>query len=321
MTHMNKTKLYEATFERLTALKSYKLISVKKRKLRVTERGFNFLKHDNKWYYLGKILLTDKYRRTQHPDVFLACYGEFVTLPYESRASIKKFILSGSGDEDGDLSEEDFTTYREFITNVARRCGKADSIVERVCNPALGNTIVGTIAPMDLPVEELSQIIAEFDALEEFFLTSDPIKADLDVNSEGVKTLVIENMLELHLEDVIRRNFHQLFPDLEIVDKNQHYRTRDGTYIDIFCKHKQDDKYTVIELKRDKSPSSALIQLLDYMNQIMKEFNTDKVTGILVCKEMDRRTRSALCAIQSNMPKGSSISAIEFNLKMEYSCM
>jgi|CZCB01.1.fsa_nt_gi hypothetical protein len=321
MTRMNKTKLYDATFERLTALKSYKLISVKKRRLRVTERGFNFLKHDNKQYYLGKILLTDKYRRTQHPDVFLACYREFVTLSDEKRASIRKFILRGRGDEDEDLSEGDSTSYREFIANVAGRCGKADDIVGRICDQALRNVIVGTIAPIDLPVEGLSQIVAEFDALEEFFLTSDPIKADLGVNSEGVKTLVIENMLELHLEDVIRRNFHQLFPDLEIVDKNQHYRTRDGTYIDIFCKHKQDDKYTVIELKRDKSPSSALIQLLDYMNQIMKEFNTDKVTGILICKEIDRRTKSALGAIQGNMPEGSNISVIEFNLKMEYSCM
>ncbi|MCT8337627.1 DUF91 domain-containing protein [Methanoculleus sp. Afa-1] len=321
MTHMNKNKLSEATFERLTALKSYKLISVKKRRLRATGRGFNFLKSENKQYYLGKILLTDKYRRTKHPDVFLACYREFVTTSEEKRASIRKSIFSGRGDEDEDLSEEDFTSYREFIENVAKRCGRADDIVGKVCDLALRNTIVGTIAPIDLPVEELSQIVAEFDALEKFFLTNDPGKTDLEANSEGITTLVIDNMLELHLEDVVRRNFHQLFPDLEIVDKNQHYRTRDGTYIDIFCKHKQDDKYTVIELKRDKPPSNALVQLLDYMNQIMEEFDTKKVAGILICKEIDRRTKSALGAIQGSLPEDSNISVIEFNLKMEYSCM
>lgn len=315
---MNKTKLYEATFERLNSLKSYKLISIKEHKLQVTKRGFDLLKHDNKQYYLGKLILTDKFQRTKHPDIFLTCYREFVTLSEENRVSIKKLILSGRGDEEEDLFEEDFTIYREFTANIAKRCGKAEDLVYRVCDPALRSVVVGTIDPINLPVQELSQIVGEFDALEEFCSTNNTTESDLAGNPEEIKTLVMDNILELHLESVVRRNFHQLFPDLEIIDENQHYRTRDGTYIDIFCKHKQDDKYTVIELKRDKSPSSALIQLLDYVSQIMKEFNTENVAGILVCKELDRRTKSALDALRGKMLGGIDISVIEFNLKMEY---
>ena len=126
-------------------------------------------------------------------------------------------------------------------------------------------------------------------------------------------------MLELHLEDVIRRNFKTLFPDLKIVDNNQHYYTKDGNYIDILCKSKRDGSYVVIELKRDKSPSRALIQLLDYMNQIMEEFKTNNVKGILVCKCLDRRTRSALNALKKKLKNSEEISIVEFDLEMRMS--
>lgn len=323
---MNKQELFSATFERLTALHSYKLIVTRKQKLRVTERGFNFLKHGNKRYYLGKVLITDKYQRTKHPDVFLACFKELLSLSEEERARVRRVLLSGREYDYGELSDEDYASFRSFIERVHKRCNneKSTDIVGQVCDLALRNTIVGTISPIDLPVDELSMIINEFDKFENQVTTQDKIDTDIGINSgvradaDGAKTFVINNILELHLEDVIRRNFENVFPDLEIIDKNQHYRTKEGTYIDILCRHKQEDSYVILELKRDKSPSNALMQLLDYMNQIMEEFKTHNVKGILVCRDLDRRTKSALDAIRNKLPEANDVSAIEFNLKMDY---
>lgn len=323
---MNKRDLYLATFERLTALKSYKLIETRKQKIRVTERGFNFLKHDNKRYYLGKLFITDKYQRTKHPDIFLACFKEILSLSEEKRARIRRVLLSGRDYDYDEISDEDYASFQSFIERVHKRCNNEKSIdtVRTVCDLALRNTVVGTISLIDLPVNELSMIITEFDKFEERVITHETIDTNIaiDINAgtgmDRSKTFVINNMLELHLEDVIRRNFESMFPDLEIIDNNQHYRTKYGTYIDIFCKHKQEDSYVILELKRDKSPSSALVQLLDYMNQVMIEFQTQNVKGILVCKDLDRRTKSALDAIRNKFPEANDVSAIEFNLKMDY---
>lgn len=54
------------------------------------------------------------------------------------------------------------------------------------------------------------------------------------------------------------------------------------------------------------------------MNQIMEEFKTHNVKGILVCRDLDRRTKSALDAIRNKLPEANDVSAIEFNLKMDY---
>ena len=322
---MNKQDLYLATFERLTALKSYKLIETRKQKIRVTERGFNFLKHDNKRYYLGKLFITDKYQRTKHPDIFFACFKEILSLSEEKRARIRRVILSGRDYDYDELSDEDYASFQSFIERVHKRCNNEKSIdtVRTVCDRALRNTVVGTISLIDLPVNELSMIITEFDKFEDLVITHETVDTSIAIDTDAgtgmdrSKTFVINNMLELHLEDVIRRNFENMFPDLEIIDNNQHYRTKYGTYIDIFCKHKQEDSYVILELKRDKSPSSALVQLLDYMNQVMKELQTQNVKGILVCKDLDRRTKSALDAIRNKLPEANDVSAIEFSLKMD----
>ena len=118
------------------------------------------------------------------------------------------------------------------------------------------------------------------------------------------------------IEEVIRRSFKALFPDLQIIDNDQHYYTKDGNYIDILCRSKKDGSYVIIELKRDRSPSKALVQLLDYMNQIMEEFKTKNVRGVLICKNLDRRTKSALKTMRNKLKNPEDISIIEFDLKM-----
>jgi len=156
----------------------------------------------------------------------------------------------------------------------------------------------------------LKKILKELEETESIF------KKEKSEEIENKSTFIVKNLLELHIEEVIRRNFKILFPDLQIIDGDQHYYTKDGNYIDILCKNKKDGSYVIIELKRDRPPSRALIQLLDYMNQIMEEFKTKNVRGILICKNLDRRTKSALKAIRNKLKNPDDISIVEFNLKM-----
>ena len=79
---------YDAACERLAALKSYKLIYKRNKSFRLTRRGVEFLKHEDKEFYIGKIILSDKYKRTKHPDVFLECLKVYVSLSKKDRNSI-----------------------------------------------------------------------------------------------------------------------------------------------------------------------------------------------------------------------------------------
>lgn len=82
------------------------------------------------------------------------------------------------------------------------------------------------------------------------------------------------------------------------------------------CRDRSDGSIVVIELKRDRAPSKALVQLLDYVNQIMEDFNTEKVKGILVCRKIDRRTRAALQAIRRKLKNPDDLKVLEFDLKL-----
>lgn len=164
-------------------------------------------------------------------------------------------------------------------------------------------------APVNIPVKTLRKILEELK--EENTFNKEKLE-----KVENKSSFTVKNLLESHIEEIIRRNFKTLFPDLQIIDNGRHYYTNNGNYIDILCKNNNDNSCVVIELKRDRSPSRALIQLLDYMNQIMDEFKTKNVKGILICKNVDRRTRSALKAMRNKLKNPEDISIVEFNLKM-----
>ncbi|WP_456468830.1 endonuclease NucS domain-containing protein [Archaeoglobus sp.] len=161
-----------------------------------------------------------------------------------------------------------------------------------------------------MSVKTLKRIIKELDE----------IKKGVEDIEDGeketkIQDVVIENLLEMHLEDLIRRNISKIFPDFEIIDGGRHYYTKNGNYLDILCKDRKDGSLVVIELKRDRSPSKALIQLLDYVNQVMEEFGTEMVKGILICQKTDRRMESALNAIRKKLKNPDDISLVEFDLK------
>ena len=307
---MRKTDFYDAAWERLVALKSYRLISVRNKTFRLTKRGIEFLKHEDKEYYLGKILLMDKYKRTKHPDIFIECFNQFVKLSARERKAIKKVVLSGYSDF-GEISEDEWATWDRYIVKIYSKLGKKKSqeLIRRICNSSLRNITIGVKAPVNIPVKTLRKILEELK--EENTFNKEKLE-----KVENKSSFTVKNLLELHIEEIIRRNFKKLFPNLQIIDNGQHYYTNNGNYIDILCKNNNDNSYVVIELKRDRSPSRALIQLLDYMNQIMDEFKTKNVKGILICKNVDRRTRSALKAMRNKLKNPEDISIVEFNLKM-----
>ncbi len=124
------------------------------------------------------------------------------------------------------------------------------------------------------------------------------------------------NILEEHLEQIIRRNFSAFFPGLKIIDNQHQHRTIQGDYVDILA---QDDNgnYIVIELKKGRSPQKALAQLLDYMHQISNEYKTEKVQGILVSRNIDKRTRSAFDYLTNNLRNRGSVSLKEFRFDIE----
>ena len=309
---MRKSDFYDAVWERLTALRSYKLISRRRNTFRLTKRGVEFLKHEDKEYYLGKILLMDKYKRTKHPDIFIECFNQLAELSNRERNAIRKIVLSQYHSDFAEISKDERDIWNNFIDKIYNKLGKKKSkrLISRVCASSLRNITVGVKAPIDVPIGTLKKILKELKEIENAF---DEEKS----GGEETKTLfIVKNLLELHVEEVIRRNFETLFPHLQIIDNGQHYYTKDGNYIDILCKSKKDDSYVVIELKRDRSPSRTLIQLLDYMNQIMEEFKTKNVKGILICKKLDRRTKSSLKAIRNKLKNPEDISVIEFDLKM-----
>ena len=231
-------KLRSETRERLTALKSYKLITVRGKTIKLTKKGIEFLKYRNKEYYLGKLLLIDKYKRTKHPDIFIECFNQFVELPYNKRKSISS----------ADGAEINYrNVWKNFVNGVYTRLQqkKPLKVVKNVCSTALRNKTVGTKAPMDMSVSTLKKILKELLQL----------GGELDGGKElrkikGKTSFSIENMLEKHLEEIIRSNFKTIFPDLEIIDNNQQHYTIHRNLIDILCRNKKDRSYVVIELKR-----------------------------------------------------------------------
>ena len=183
-----------------------------------------------------------------------------------------------------------------------------------MCDYVFRGMSVGVKNPNEFPVDMFKRVLNEIISLQSRYN-----KIKIEDRKVDEKIYVMENILEIHLEELIRRNFNSLFPNLEIIDNDQHYYTSSGNYIDILCRNKKKGEYVVIELKRDRSPSSAFIQLLDYMNQISQELDAQKTKGILVCRKIDKRMLSAIEGLKSrlNDPEDIILKEFDINLKIK----
>ncbi len=82
--------------------------------------------------------------------------------------------------------------------------------------------------------------------------------------------------------------------DGEVV--GSHYRTGEVGEIDILAKHKTQNKWLVIELKRDQSSDATVGQILRYMGWVRRRLASDgeMVEGLIICAQPDLRMEYAL---------------------------
>jgi hypothetical protein len=94
-----------------------------------------------------------------------------------------------------------------------------------------------------------------------------------------------------------------LFSDWDLQEnwdyKDGRYSTGEVGEIDLLARHRKEDRWLVVELKREQSSDETIGQILRYMGWV-KEKLTDadgKVEGLIICAAADDRMRYALKCI------------------------
>jgi len=97
--------------------------------------------------------------------------------------------------------------------------------------------------------------------------------------------------LEKDMQAAIRKNIGQIEKGLRITDNGRERSVETG-YIDITAVD-SDSTPVVIELKTGVAGQRAVAQILSYIGSVMEEEGTDRVRGILIASEFDRKARAA----------------------------
>ena len=103
--------------------------------------------------------------------------------------------------------------------------------------------------------------------------------------------------LERDLQAALRRDIEQLEPGLTIIDDGVERSVSSG-FIDITAKD-ADGMIVVIELKTGTARQAAVAQILSYMGDILDEEPDDRVRGILVAGDFDRKVRAAVRVVST----------------------
>lgn len=101
--------------------------------------------------------------------------------------------------------------------------------------------------------------------------------------------------LERDMQTSLRDGIGGLEAGLSIVDDGVE-RSVDSGFIDILCEDEQ-GSLVVVELKAGKTDARVVGQILGYMGDLIVEGDAEKVRGIIVAHEFDKRTVSAARAI------------------------
>lgn len=118
--------------------------------------------------------------------------------------------------------------------------------------------------------------------------THDPDAEAVDEAVHGRGQLV---GLERDLQAALRRSIEQLEPGLEIIDDGAERSVGSG-FVDITARDAE-GAIVVIELKTGTARQAAVAQILSYMGDIAEEEPNDRVRGILVAGDFDRKVRAA----------------------------
>lgn len=97
--------------------------------------------------------------------------------------------------------------------------------------------------------------------------------------------------LERDLQAALRRGIEQLEPGLEIIDDGAERSVSSG-FIDITARDR-DGMIVVIELKTGTARQAAVGQILSYMGDLVDEEPDDRVRGILVAGDFDKKAHAA----------------------------
>ncbi len=97
--------------------------------------------------------------------------------------------------------------------------------------------------------------------------------------------------LEKDMQAAIRQNINQIEEGLRITDNGRERSVETG-FIDITAEDSNSIP-VVIELKTGVAGQRAVAQILSYIGSVMEEEGTDRVRGILIAAEFDRKARAA----------------------------
>jgi len=109
--------------------------------------------------------------------------------------------------------------------------------------------------------------------------------------------------LEKHLHDFLVDNWDQtmLGRDWILLEEDgetvgSHYQTGEVGEIDILAKHRSQNRWLVVELKRNQSSDETVGQVLRYMGWVRhrKAEKRAPVEGLIVCREVDAKLQFAL---------------------------
>ena len=174
--NLKENDYYNAFFERYTSLKSYKFIAKSKNTLKFTERGLEFLKHDDKEYYLGKILIMDKYKRTSRPDVFIESYKQFFLLKENEQKELIYSVLhrcdtyENESYENNDPTLDSWSILDKNIKEGLDCEGHAPCENRlRICGDAFSSIVVGLKPPISVSIEKLIKIFNDLIQLKNTF--------------------------------------------------------------------------------------------------------------------------------------------------------
>jgi hypothetical protein len=109
--------------------------------------------------------------------------------------------------------------------------------------------------------------------------------------------------LEKYLQEFIRDNWEHIrdLKDWNLLEEDGEvigfeYDTHEIGRIDLLARHKKEDQWLVIELKRNQTSDATIGQTLRYMGWVDKNLakGTQKVKGMIICHEGDSRIKYAL---------------------------
>jgi len=129
------------------------------------------------------------------------------------------------------------------------------------------------------------------------FLDEDfaPETGDIIENEEPAAMDKQKFALERDMQVALRRDISGLGNGLTIIDDGVERSVESG-FIDILCRDSS-GQAIVVELKSGKTDARVVGQILGYMGDLIAEDEFEKVRGIIVAHDFDKRTRSAALAI------------------------